>query len=303
MSPILSFLVIINNIKLDVLLNFNLVKKEFYTCVFLIWSSVFTFGQTQEYKLEIKGNERIFRITTPKKCSDNIKLPIVFVLHGYDNVVDDMGTYSEMDKMAEKACFIAVYPQGTKNINGYFTWNAGNQYIEWTQNADDVFFIDSLIKHIKLNYPVDSSRIYIAGHGNGSMMAYRLAAELSNQIAAIACISGQMVDNHAIPSQAVSIMHVHGDNDIILPHTGNEQYGFQIAAIDKIIKKWLEWNKCSTVPTVLNYNANVTALQWKGNAEVRLYLLHDLGHDWPTSQRGNWPATEYIWEFFKDIRK
>jgi polyhydroxybutyrate depolymerase len=279
------------------------VNKEIYTCVLFIICSVFTFAQKQEYKIEIKGNERIFTITTPEKYSDKIKLPIILVLHGYDNVVEDMGTYSEMDKMAEKAQFIAVYPQGTKNVNGYYTWNAGDQYIEWTQNANDVFFIDSLIKFLVLNYPVDTSRIYIAGHGNGSMMAYRLAAELSDQIAAIACISGQMVDNPAIPSQAVSIMHVHGDSDIILPHTGNEQYGFQIAAIDKIIKKWLEWNKCSTVPTVLKYNEKVTALQWKGKAEVRLYLLHNLGHDWPTSQRGSWPATEYIWDFFKDIRK
>jgi polyhydroxybutyrate depolymerase len=280
-----------------------MIKTFLFICSLLIWCKGFLIGQNHEYKIDIEGKERVFRITIPEKYPDSLKLPIIFVLHGYDNIVEDMGIYSEMDKMANKAGFIAVYPEGTKNINGYYTWNAGDNYVEWTQNANDVLFIDTLITYLEINYPIDTTRIYIAGHGNGSMMAYRLAAELSERIAAIACISGQMVDSQSIPTQSVPIMHVHGDNDIILPHTGNEQYGFQVAAIDKIIKKWLQWNKCSTVPTVLKYDAKVTALQWKGNAEVRLYLLHDLGHDWPTLQRGNWPATEYIWNFFKDIRK
>lgn len=276
------------------------------TCLiftFLIWNSALIFAQNQQYKMMIKGQDRIYRITTPKSFTENKHVPLVIILHGYDNLVNDMGIYSEMDKMAEKAGFIAVYPEGTKNINGYYAWNAGEKYAEWTQNADDVSFIDSLISYLELTYPIDTTRIYIAGHDNGSMMAYRLAAELSDKVTAIACISGQMVDNYSIPSQPVSILHIHGDNDIILPHTGTEQYGFQVAAIDEIIKKWLEWNACSTVPSVLKYNTKVTALQWKGEAEVRLYLLHDLGHDWPTSKRGNWPATEYIWDFFKDIKK
>ncbi len=276
-------------------------RKSIIIYFLFLFNSFLLLAQNEVHTINIEGKERIYSLTVPS-VHDSL-MPMVITLHGYDNMVKNIGKYTEMDNMAKKAGFIAVYPEGTKNINGYYTWNAGKKYEEWTHNAKDVVFIDSLINYLVKNYPIDSSRIYVAGHDNGSMMAYRLAAELSGKIAAIACISGQMVDTLSVPSHPVAIMHVHGDNDIILPHTGTEQYGFQVASIDEIIKKWLDWNSCSTVPSILKYDPKVTALQWDGKADVRLYLLHNMGHDWPTLERGNWPATEFIWDFFKEIRK
>jgi poly(3-hydroxybutyrate) depolymerase len=112
-----------------------------------------------------------------------------------------------------------------------------------------------------------------------------------------------MLNLNATPSSPVAIMHIHGDDDMILPHTGNQQEGFQVPAVDEVLKKWIDWDSCLAVPSVLKYDSLVTALQWKGNAEVRLYLIHGLGHDWPTKDRGGWPATDFVWEFFKMVKK
>ncbi len=276
--------------------------------LFIIWFVTSTsflglFAQKKELKLTVDNIPRNFRLTIPGTYTGNTPVPLVLILHGYDNVVKNMGAYTGLDQLAEKEDFIAAYPEGTRNSNGYYTWNAGSIYKEWTNNANDVKFIDSLIKHLCLSYSIDTSRIYVVGHDNGAMMAYRIATELSDKITAVACVAGQMVDNKSAPGKPVAVLHIHGDNDLVIPHTGTEQYGFQIPPIDEVIKKWLEWDKCSTVPSVLKYDPKVTALLWKGKADVRLYLLHNWGHDWPTAARGSWPASEFIWDFFKDLRK
>lgn len=254
----------------------------------------------QEKEIYVDGVKRAYHLTLPQDYSDSAKYPLVVVLHGFNNEIQSIGVYTKFDIKAQKSGFIAVYPHGIMNENAYYLWNAGNIYEEWTNNANDVGFISHLIIDIQNNFSIDSQNIFIAGYSNGSMMAYRIAAELSGKIAAVACVSGQMVDTSCYPEKPVPIMHIHGDSDMAVPHTGTTQFGFQLAALDDVMKKWLQWNNCSTVPSVLKYSPELTALKWEGDAEVRLYLLHGHGHDWPTNERNNWDATDYIWEFFKE---
>ncbi len=254
----------------------------------------------QEESIEVDGTKRTFHYTLPDNYLETKQYPLVIVFHGFNNEISSIGQYTKIDEKAKKAGFIAVYPHGTINENGYYMWNAGNIYKEWTKNAKDIEFIDALLMHMQTDYSIDNKRIYLVGYSNGSMMAYRVAALLADKIAAAACVAGQMVDTVVRPSQPVPIMHIHGDSDMAVPHTGITQYGFQMPAIDDVLRKWLDWNNCSTVPAVLKYSPELTALKWKGNADVQLYLLHGHGHDWPTEERGNWPATDYIWEFFTE---
>ena len=258
---------------------------------------------SQELSILINNSPRTFSITIPSTYSSSNKIPLVIVLHDSNNDIDNIGTYTGFDDKAKKEDFIAVYPRATKNENNYYIWNAGNIYSDWTHQVNDIVFIDSLIKYMKSSYNIDSKKIYVAGYSNGAMMAYRIAAELSDKITAVACVAGPMVDTIAKPNCPVAVLHIHGDEDLVVPHTGTQQYGFQMAAIDEVLKKWLTWDSCSTVPTVLKYDPMVTALRWKGKADVRLYLLHGFGHDWPSKQRGGWPATDIIWDFFKSEKK
>lgn len=258
-------------------------------------------AQREFIELQNDSTKRYFKITLPSAYQKNISIPLVIVLHDYSTNVEHTGLYTQMDQMAENAGFIAAYPEATINEQGYYIWNAGNKYEEWTDNAKDVEFIRSLIDFLASKYNINKSKIFATGFSNGAMMVYKLALELSDKIAGVACVSGPMVEESVAPDNPVPLMHIHGDADIVVPHTGTGQYGFQMVAVDEIIKKWLTWNECSHVPAVLKYNTDVTALLWKGKADVRLYLLHNAGHDWPTKKRCNWSAAEYIWEFFKGL--
>jgi polyhydroxybutyrate depolymerase len=278
-------------------------KRTNIIAVFLITLMLPALAYSQEYSIQVNQVQRNYRLKIPKSYDGSAKVPLVLILHGYQNDVKGFGIYTGFDELAEKNGFIAVYPYGTVNDNGYYIWNAGNLYNDWTKGAQDIDFIDSLICYLERSYAIDEKKIFITGHSNGSMMAYRIAAALSDKIAAAACVSGPMVDTIIRPQHPVAIMHIHGDADMVVPHTGTTEFGFQMPSVDQVIKKWLEWDHCSTIPVILNFDSLVTALKWQGDAEVRLYLLHGQGHDWPSVERGDWPASEYIWEFFKQNGK
>ncbi len=44
----------------------------------------------------------------------------------------------------------------------------------------------TLLRDLAREVPIDDARLYVTGHSNGSMMAYRLAAEASPHVAALA---------------------------------------------------------------------------------------------------------------------
>lgn len=96
---------------------------------------------------------------------------------------------------------------------------------------DDVGFIRELIDRLQRRYTIDGNRTYVAGYSNGAMMAYCLAAELSDRIAAAAAVAGTIggratPDSPLItirePAQPVSIIVFHGTSDA-LPYNGGYQ--------------------------------------------------------------------------------
>jgi len=65
------------------------------------------------------------------------------------------------------------------------TWNAGG-FLGGQGKPDDVAFIGIVLDDLATVVNVDPKRVYATGMSNGGMMCYRLAAELSDRIAAIA---------------------------------------------------------------------------------------------------------------------
>jgi len=57
--------------------------------------------------------------------------------------------------------------------------------------------------------PVDGTRVYATGLSNGSMMAYRFAAEASDRVAAVAGVAGAMTLPNFAPKRPVAVMHIH----------------------------------------------------------------------------------------------
>src|SRR3989344_9520993 len=157
-----------------------LTSAIFLLLLFLIFAMLFdrSFFGTKTYSLKIDNLEREYKVHLPKGYRGGNKYPLVIVLHGLSDNPTLVELNYGMSKKADREKFIALYPKGTGKSP---SWNAQFCCGEAQKNnVDDVKFIDSLVKTAILDFAVDKNRIFVVGFSNGGMIAYRLAAELSN---------------------------------------------------------------------------------------------------------------------------
>ena len=57
------------------------------------------------------------------------------------------------------------------------------------ENIDDMTFIRTLIARMKAEHSVSDKRVYVFGYSNGGHMAFRLAIEAPDEIAAVAAVA------------------------------------------------------------------------------------------------------------------
>jgi polyhydroxybutyrate depolymerase len=128
-----------------------------------------------------------------------------------------MVAFTGLNEKADEAGFLAVYPNGTGEKRS-LTWNGGNCCGYAVENqVDDVGFVRALLDDLEKVVTVDPSRVYATGISNGAIMAYRLASELSDRIAAVAPVAGPMGTATCSPRRPVSVMHFHGTDDQFAP--------------------------------------------------------------------------------------
>src|SRR5271165_1129168 len=154
--------------------------------------------------ITVSGMIRSYIVHVPKG-HDQKALPVVLALHGATMNGAMMAWFSDLNRKADEAGFVAVYPNGTGSRSSLF-WNGGNCCGSAMQNkVDDVAFVSALLDDLMRAYPVDVQRVYATGMSNGAIMAYRLALELSDRIAAIAPVAGSVGTEISQPKRPVSI--------------------------------------------------------------------------------------------------
>jgi polyhydroxybutyrate depolymerase len=246
-------------------------------------------------------------------------MPVVLALHGSTMNGPMMAWFSGLNRKADEAGFVVVYPNGTGSFSS-FTWNGGNCGGLAMQNkVDDVAFINALLDDLTQVYHVDSRRIYATGMSNGAVMTYRLASELSDRIAAIAPVSGSMGTEISQLKRPVSVLHFHGTIDEYIPFLGGKgkksTSGTQYWSVDHSIRTWVKSNGCDENPTIDSLSKSgdeltVTRKTYTSNdgTEVVLVVIEGGGHTWPGMRSPaetlgksalNISANDLMWEFFE----
>ena len=266
--------------------------------------------------MNIDGLQRTYTVQLPQHYYDSTAdIPLVIGLHGTGGSGYQFETDYSFTQKANAAGFIAVYPDGLQKQGGLLkirTWNAGSccDYA-MNNNINDVKFISALIDELSGRFYVNRKKVYVAGMSNGAMLAYRLAAELPEKIAAIAAVSGTMVyEKNMSLKGAVPVLHIHSTQDIKVPFTGGIGIGnYNFPPVMEGMHYWAQRNGCDTIATKQQYG-NFELYTWQnttGDTLLRCYLTQDGGHAWPgsTAQRkmGDTPsavinANDMIWNFF-----
>ena len=289
-------------------------------------------GETKELSLQYQGRERSFLIHIPATVDRQQASPVVINLHGGGGNAEGQQKYSRMDLTAAKYQFVVVYPNGTGKLNQrLLTWNAGTCCGYAMQNhVDDVGFIRKIIAVLPQYIKINPQRIYATGLSNGAMMSYRLALELSDQIAAIAPVAGAMHVAEFNPKRPVPIMHVHSVDDPRALYHGGLGPAFPLTNqrvehrdVNEVLEQWAEYNRCQQGP-LLYQQVSVTtqehgvqrAEKWaytacRQRAEVVHWKLTGVGHVWPGGEQDYMvkilgPSTQVInvndvmWRFFAE---
>jgi polyhydroxybutyrate depolymerase len=166
--------------------------------------------------------------------------------------------------------------------------------------VDDVGFTLAVLRDVARNVSVDAARVYATGHSNGAMMAYRLAIEASERLAAIAPVAGVMQAASFPPPRPVSVLHIHSVEDPRALYAGGlgppfpgTQSRVTHRAVEPELRRWVAHDRCPaesrtveqrTTPARGGPDQTATLLVWgpcAGGAEVQLWKLTGAGHGWP----------------------
>ena len=212
------------------------------------------------------------------------------------NIGSDGG--SDMRSLAESDTFILVYPQGSC-LNGGSHWNPCPVGGDNKSTSDDLGFVESIISEVSSQYKVNLERIYAAGYSNGGMMAYGLANYKSNLIAAVASVSGAMLDCTGPTSHPMPVLHLHGTSDGVLPYNGNSDW----SSVQSTLGHWINFNNTTTIPTVNTDNSGGMTIehyeygQGDGSVSVEHYKYIGGDHVWFSSTFQGQNTSELVWNF------
>lgn len=246
-------------------------------------------GTTVALGLAVDGATRTYRLHAPAALDPGRQAPLVVVLHGANGNAARVETRYHWNPVSDRYGFFVVYPQGSLDH-----WNAALD----PRADDDVRYLTALLDHLEGSFPVDRTRVYVAGMSNGAAMAYRIGCALSGRVAAIASVEGSSPGCQ--PSQPVSMVVVHGLADQTVTFAGAQ----------RSLTEWRGYDGCPADAQVAQ-DGPVTHSTWASCAAgttVELYAVDGGGHEWPGSSpplAGHDPpspdldATGVIWDFFR----
>jgi polyhydroxybutyrate depolymerase len=265
--------------------------------------------------------KRSYLVHIPPKYDPKKPTPVVLAFHGGGANADNMIVFSGLNKKSDEAGFIVVYPGGTGRLEKVLTFNGGNCCgYAMNNKIDDVEFTRQILDDLAKSANVDAKRVFATGMSNGAIMAYRLASELSDRIAAIAPVSGPMGTESCQPKRPVSVIHFHGSADENAPFKGGKgkgPSGTDFYSVEHSIQAWVKADGCkgepvvTTVPDTAKDGTTITRKTYgsgKDGSEVVLIVIEGGGHTWPGQEprvrflgksTKNISANDLMWEFFE----
>lgn len=252
-------------------------------------------GEEEKSKITVDGFKRTYRVYTPENYDPSKSYPLVFVLHGRFGNGKNVDKFTIFDHAADAHDMIAVYPDGYKR-----SWvDDRNHGPAADKGVNDINFFNALLDQLIADYPVDENRVYSCGMSNGGFMSMALACHMSDRIAAVAGVTGNMApnpDSYCASAAPTGVLLIGGVADETSPYYGgliadeSEALGFP-ASFDF----WVNQNNCidavkdsvwaDMVPddgtsVITHSHANCDS-----SVQTVLYEIQGMGHTWPSGNR------------------
>lgn len=256
---------------------------------------------TYTLSFEHDGTTREAIVCVPASYAAADPTPLLLNFHGFGGTARDHMAAADMRGLADEEGFLLVYPQGSL-LDGQTHWNSAAPSADNKSEADDFGYVGELLYALASSLAVDEARVYAAGYSNGGMMSFGLACYLRERIAAVASVSGAMLDDigvACVPAHPTSVITPHGTGDPVLPYDG----GAGMRSVEDLLGYWTEFNgitDAATTASVGEGGAEVESTVYEGGmagTEVHHYRVVGGGHVWFDLKTDGVDTNRLVWDF------
>lgn len=286
-----------------------------------------------DQQITVNNTVRNFRIHRP---DGDQTTALVIILHGGGGLgtgVANEGVHPlwVFRKLADTEKFVAVYPEGSLDVQGGLGWNDCRADDKSGSQGDDIAFLKALVDKLSGEFQMPASKVFVTGTSNGAVMAYRYAYTYAGSFKALAISAGNLP---AIPeagacsigpSNAIPIMIAYGTADPAMPVAGGcvANLGGQcnrgtVISQQATLNFWLGKNNLTGMqPTISKFDVNkndagdVEKHVYDGANAIVIYWMNQAGHSVPSKTVYSEPSAaagvqnrdiefaEEAWAFFK----
>jgi poly(hydroxyalkanoate) depolymerase family esterase len=264
---------------------------------------------------------RRFRLYRPPDVKFGERLPLMVMLHGCGQDAKSFATSTRMNRIAARERFLVLYPEQDRMSNAQGCWNwfdtsSGRAYGE-------AALIMKAIDQVCLMYPVDRTRVAVAGLSAGASMAALLVTRHPDRFRAVVMHSGIPPGTAHSPLSALGAMHGHRATKPLLtmPATMAASWPPLMVihgSLDRVVaasnghaavQAWADAagaraSRERSVQRGSRYPTNVTDFKRKGHTVATLVEVARLGHAWsggaarqPYSDGQGPDASRMTWAF------
>ena len=250
-------------------------------------------GDPDARQIDVGGTPRDFLLHIPRNVTSAHPMPLAIMLHGSGGNATDLRSFTAMNPVADSQRFMVAYADGSHgSFDGYPSdWNAGTCCgAAQREQVDDLAFIRRIISAAAAEHTLDKKRVFVVGFSDGGRMAYHAACQLAPQVAAIAVVSGSIVDDACRPANAVAVIAIHGTSDDQVPFDDpsatNPPSRVPPAAspLPASVQFWVASNGCAVGTTrTAKPSAHVSSTSFThcSVAYVIAYVIEGGVHGWP----------------------
>lgn len=279
------------------------------------------------FTIRVGERDRRYVVHVPAGYDSKRSAPVVIMLHGAGGSAWGAARETGWIAKSDEAGFLLIFPEAMRPdpsrpaqfLRNPQIWNDGSGRAHaGRHNIDDVGFIRAMLDDLAARFAVDARRVFVTGFSNGASMTFRVGAELSDRVAAIAPVSGHFWLNNAKLTRPVPMLYIIGTTDPLNPLAGGEvplPWGGvdRKAPIRDSVIRWAKLLGCPPEPRVLRDEGGVKIVAYgpgEDASEVLFCTVEGLGHTWPGGKSllperivgkrsDRLDATALIWEFFQ----
>jgi len=261
-----------------------------------------------------EAKERSYTVHVPPAYDPEVAHALVILLHEAGSNGGEFASLSKFNQLADANTFIAVYPEA---FGAEKKWNTD---LYPTAGANDVAYVTAVLDAAEKTYHIDENRVFIAGHYDGGILAFKLGGLIPERLAAVGAYGASFGYQHnasetiKLPAVTgpVSVIMINGNADEIVPYNPNDvllsgNAGFLSARDTQ--EYWMTQLGCGGDPDESvrkDENVRMATNTCSGGREAQFVRVWYSDHRWPGSftfdnkkkAADDISASVYIWDFF-----